>query len=480
MQTNSFGFDHRPYRQRGAALLLPMLVVLIASSSVLLANLGRDELKFRQRTDTQQSLAEARNALINYALLNSDLNSGRSISLPCPDIDDGGGFAEGVAHTTACGVSGETVIGRLPWRTLDIPSLKDASAACLWYVVSGSYKDADASTAAMINWDSNGQLQLIRVTSGDIVAGSLAADRPAAIVFAAMQPVSSQTRPAVVAGSQCAPGAVATAYLDDDPATGVSNAVLIGVADVIDRVAVTDGVNEDHNDRVITVTRSDIARRLLQRPDFEPRMRSLGLAVAACLANYGANNPGGATDKRLPWPATVAMSDYRLNTAYDDAVTGFVSGRLPDIVDDSNATTGNSIARLLSDCDSVAVPQWTVDMQFAWQSWKDHFFYAVATSHSPSAATPSTCTACLTVNGSGQYAAVLMYASERLNTLGQVRDAPPTDSDTKQDVSNYLEASNLSNVPGPGTALDYASGTTSATFNDLIYCIDDQLIVTEC
>lgn len=119
-------------------------------------------------------------------------------------------------------------------------------------------------------------------------------------------------------------------------------------------------------------------------------------------------------------------------------------------------------------------------MRAAWQNWKDHFFYAVAGAFSPTATVPTNCGSCLTVNGTGQFAAVLMFANSRLPAVSQVRDAPPVDADAKRTPSNYLEGDNASNVPGTAAAVDYASGPASTIFNDLLFCIDDQLLVTEC
>ena len=267
---------------------------------------------------------------------------------------------------------------------------------------------------------------------------------------------------------------------ETDVGSGISNSVLNGVPESIDAIGTFPGFVESHNDSVVSISRSDIEQRVSRRADFQSGMRSLGLAAASCLANYAANNPGGPSDKRLPWPGSVVMPDYRPDAAYDDADIGFLSGRLPDGVADSNTTTGNSIARVLSDCDTVAVPEWTLKTRTAWQNWKDHFFYAVADSFSPAAATPSTCVNCLTVNGSGQYAGVLLFANSRLQSLGQVRNEPPIDADTKGDVSNYLEDVNAGNVPGTAASTDYMSAATSNVFNDSLFCIDDQLVVTVC
>ena len=209
-------------------------------------------------------------------------------------------------------------------------------------------------------------------------------------------------------------------------------------------------------------------------------MRSLGLAAASCFVNYAAGNSNGNDDNRLPWPAPVDLGDYRDDSSFDDADNGSYPGRLPDIVDDSNAATGNSIARALSDCDPVAVPEWSAASLARWQHWKDHFFYAVAGSFSPGASVPTNCGSCLSVNGGGQYAAVIIFSNRRLDTLGQVRDAPPLDAETKDDVVNYLEEDNAANIPGSDAAPDYTSQAATSSFNDLMFCIDKNLNVTEC
>ena len=149
---------------------------------------------------------------------------------------------------------------------------------------------------------------------------------------------------------------------------------------------------------------------------------------------------------------------------------------MPDVVDDSNTATGNPVARVLSDCDSLAVPAWTAPVRTRWQHWKDHFFLVVADAFAPTGAVPSSCGSCLTVNGSGQYAAVVLYGGAALS--GQVRDAPPIDADTVQDVTNYLEGNNVAALQGIGT--DLSSAPANASFNDLLFCVDTALNVLEC
>ena len=470
-----------PARQGGAALLLIMLLVMIAAMAVLVTRLNLNEQRAQLQREAQDALAIARQALLDYAAINPDFSSGYVARLPCPDIDNSGGLPEGVAHGDACGAAGTSVMGRLPWRTLGIAPPKDSAQACLWYVVSGSHKDATGASAAMTNADSNGQLALYGVEAGAVIAGQQAEDRAVAMIIAPMQAIGGQSRAAPGgAGSVCSSSFAAADFLDVDASSGISNRSLSGAADGIELLAMASGHNAAHNDRITLLTRSDVASVLLARNDYDSSMRALGLAVASCVADYAASNPGGSSDRRMPWPAPLSLVDYRSDAAYDDQNLGALSGRLPDTSNDSNALTGNSIAQVLSACNPARVPAWTADMLSRWQNWKDHFFYAVAESFAPGAAVPSVCSSCLTVNGAGQYAAVIIFGNARLNSLAQRRNAPPADTDTKREPGNYLEGGNAGRFPYLSGSVDLVSGPASATFNDRLFCIDSNLAVMEC
>ncbi len=472
--------NDRQSRQQGAALIIMMLLLLVSVTAILVSRLDAGKLRNRANSNTQAALAEAREALLDYATLSGDFAPGHRGRLPCPDIDGTGATLEGESHADDCGATGVTVMGRLPWRTLGLPPPKDGHSTCLWYVVSGGYKDATTTAQPLVNPDSNGQLELWGIESNTVIEGVQPADRPVAMVVAAMQPLPGQARPAAAAGQQCSSSFQASRFLDTDGGSGISNASLGGAADAVDLFAVTSGSSNAHNDRVATISRRDLERRVIDRQDFDADMRALALALGKCLADYAGNNPGGANDRRLPWPAQLALADYRPDDAYDDVAGGALSGRLVDIVDDSNASTGNAIGNVLTACNAAAVPEWTPAMATLWRNWKDHFFYAVAESFSPVAPVPSNCVSCLTVNGAGQYAAVIAFGASRLDALGQVRDAPPLDADTRDDVSNYLEATNATAFPYASGTVDFTSQPASATFNDRLVCVDASLNVAEC
>ncbi|MGI9262262.1 MAG: hypothetical protein ACR2QR_09525 [Woeseiaceae bacterium] len=469
-----------PARQSGAALLLMMLVVIVGAAAVLVTKLNRNTTQISATAKTGLALAQAREALVAYALSFPDRVPGSAVQLPCPDLDDTGTTLDGESHTANCGAPGVSVLGRLPWKTLGIAAPRDSASECLWYVVSGDHKSAGIGTAPLLNPDTNGQLTLYQADSGTLIEGSQPEDRPIALIFAAGQALSGQSRQAISqSDQQCSSDFSIAAFLDSDPGTGVSNSTLIGVPG-IDSFVRAAGESMAINDRVVSISREDLANLVYNRHDHELRMRGLAAAVAACLANYGNSNPGGANDLRLPWPAAVSMPDYRLDALYDDVAGGVLSGRLADTVDDSNGLTGNTFARVLSDCDTGAVPAWNAEMLSLWQNWKDHFFYYVSDSFNPAAAVPSTCVDCVSVNGGAQVAAVVLYSHRRLDALSQRRDAPPLDVDTRDDINNYLESVNSGNHPYVAGNVDLESRAADLSFNDILYCIDTAMGVAAC
>jgi len=463
--------------QNGAALLLVMLVILAASSAILVSRFGTAQFEALRASATADALSEARAALLAYAAAEPELVAGAPVRLPCPDLDDSGGFAPGEAHTSACGAAGESMLGRLPWRTLGLAALKDASAACLWYAVSGDFKSAGAANAELLNPDTAGNFRVFDAADGSLLAGATAASRPAAVVFAAGPALSGQRRVSAGDGG-CGSTDDAAQFLDAVAALGIDNATLSGVPDTLQDFVSGRGADAGISDRLLMIRSSELADIVNRRDDYRSRREALGLAVTACLAEWGRHNGGGTDDRRLPWPAPLTLADYRVGSGYDDTGSTDLAGRLPDRVDDSAAASGNGLSNVLSTCDSVAVPAWTPAMQTQWQQWKDHFFYVVAESHAPGASVPSTCSNCLTINGAAQYAAVVLFAGPVLST--QTRTAPPLDADSKRDVGNYLEGRNALAFPYSSGTRDLESGVSTSAFNDLLFCVDTNLAVASC
>ena len=194
---------NRKKRQRGIALIV-VLVLLGLLVGVLVVgftgDLARQNKKQQQTTD---ALAKAKEALIGRAASDSSIPG----SLPCPDlitnIPGTNVPNDGIADLFS-GTKCPSYIGRLPWRTLGLPDLRDASGERLWYALSPNFRDHPS--ASPLNSDTTGQLT---------ITGAAAASNVIAIVFA----------PGPVVGSQVRDGAnqnAVTNYLEGGNETGIA------------------------------------------------------------------------------------------------------------------------------------------------------------------------------------------------------------------------------------------------------------------
>ncbi len=469
------------HRQQGVALMIMMLILILGAAALFVRDLGGRSATTARITQSAAALAAAKQALLGAIVTADSTSPGNLGALPCPDINAGGGFAEGAAHTTACLARYRSALGRLPWRTLGIDPGRVRGAECLWYAVSGTWKHATAAPSELLNTDTNGLFRIFAGNGTTLLAGATPAERAVAVIIApgALRPGQVRTTPA--AGSeQCGGNYTAANYLDRDTVTGINNADLASAANAVDDFMVADASRDDFNDQVLWITRADIEAELARRADLQAKWSALTFAVAKCIADYGRRNAAGVADRRLPWPAPLVLAQYRSDSQYNDTPVGWLSGRVADRVNDSNAATGNPTARVLTNCSTAAVPEWTAENAALWRHWKDHLFYAVAGSFSPSAAPHSSCGTCLRVNGAGSWAAVVLFSGPRLAALSQVRDEPPTDADTRGTLANYLEGRNATNHPNAGGAADYESGVATPNFNDVLYCVDSALAVVSC
>lgn len=474
-ETVSLPGQERLHTESGAALLVMLLLLIVGGAALFIQNVTGRTAAGQHIVGHATVLATAKTALLAYAVTRYDLGQGIGL-LPCPDTGTGGGFAEGEAHSTNCGAQYASVLGRLPWKTLGLPPSRGEIGECLWYAVSGVHKDAPSARSELLNTDSAGFFEAYAQDGVTPIAGTNPADRAVAVLLAPGNALPSQTRGNLGLGVEhCAGSYNIPMYLDDNGT--IDNAVVSGTPDTIDQFINGGPMG---NDQMLVITRSELAAAISARTDLATGLQNLAAAAAACTADYGRKNPGGPTDQRLPWPAPVTLSNYRSSALYGDTATGVLSGRLPDNVNDSNGQTGNTIARVLSDCDSVAVPAWTPAVAALWQDWKDHFFYVVADDFRPDAPVPTSCVNCLTVNGGGPWSAVVMFSGSRLPALGQVRDEPPTDPDTKGVIGNYLEGRNASNHPLFAGTADFESTAAGPAFNDVLYCLDTNLGVSAC
>lgn len=411
--------------QRGGVLLLLAILLVLGTASVLLAGLKRSA---AFSSDIDMELAQAREALIGYALTVDTRDSTRLPGvLPCPDRD-GDGLSD-----SPCGAPGESVIGMLPWQTLGLPG----AGQCLWYAVSGTYKE---SAGVYPSSDTDGMFLVLDAARRTNI-GRTPGSQALAMVFAPGSPGPRQNRRASArgrtsCGSRFAADPVNQAgnFLDRfggvDNARGILRGARGGSAGsqplptrlpsvFIQGEVSTWAGKTGFNDQLlwITPTNFEDVYRLMNRRVAE--------RVSACLASYA-----GVSAQRLPWAARLkgtAPPDY-------DDDTGQRFGRIPDRLDDS-ASKGLS-------------PSWPVDPRDAryrcfawpwWGNWREQVFLAVDATHTPQGVPGPP----LKLD-SNPFSYLTLVAGRRLGA--QSRGS----NNERGTVSSYLEGDN---VPGPGAGL---------------------------
>ncbi len=130
---------------------------------------------------TTSALALAKQALIARAISDISLPG----SFPCPDIVTHLGTNvpnDGVADLFA-GINCPAYVGRLPWRTLALPDVRDSKGERLWYALSPNFRDYAS------------QVTIKDTTVGTLsVSGSRSVHNVVAIVFSAGAPLARQLR----------------------------------------------------------------------------------------------------------------------------------------------------------------------------------------------------------------------------------------------------------------------------------------------
>lgn len=507
-------------------ILLGLAVALLVSALKSNPQIERDKI-------TADALAKAKDALIGYAATYGDRNDKRVFGhLPCPDLGTG---TEG-SEAPSCSEKDISALGRLPWKSLGLPPLRDSSGECLWYAVSGSFKSN--TKPDLLNWDSDGQFQILADDGATPMAGTSSTvfdgTHPAAVIFSAGAPLSGQNRtPAASSVSECGGNYTASNYLDT--LAGISNSAISATANAITQF-ITGKTSNTFNDRLLYITANEIfAKRIEKRKDFpgvyfsdatnltptilnnftlvggyrdnidtqnqtiagistNPPVYGLLQKTAQCLVKYGKNN-STATDKRLPWAAPLNIADFA-NDNFDDSA-GLLAGRPPFVANNSAAaapanllvTSSNSwrlptIARCTIGWENVAGAGGTTSKDGWWDKWKDHLFYAVADAFKPTstAATQTyPCNSlqsggnCLWVDHGGVTGVKGPYAAV-LIYAGKKLASPAQSRDTlaqKIVAGNYLEGANATSIAaGNGNNI-----FTKTTGNDVLLCVSQDLSI---
>jgi len=178
-----------PKTSKGAALLVMLFLILATFGTIIVSQLSKANLEMQMQKKTQETLAQAKQALIAWSVLNGDVGTNtlhRPGALPCPADPATPGLQK-----SSCASATGSAIGRLPWKTLGIDELRDAYGEDLWYSVSDSFRPAPPNLPA-INSDSQGTM-LLYASNGSTLLTPVG-DELAAIVFSAGPPIAAQNR----------------------------------------------------------------------------------------------------------------------------------------------------------------------------------------------------------------------------------------------------------------------------------------------
>ncbi len=462
--------------QRGVALIVLLaLIGFVLTGALLTFARGSDDSLQRAKI-TQAALSQAKQGLIDYAAsvylgaacISPVNNCRRPGDLPCPDLNNDGDAeavppCDDVTHR----------VGRLPWKRLELPDLRDGYGERLWYAVSTNFKYntrtscTSVGDSGCLNSETHGTIT-VRDAAGNLVfdAGSPALNGVVAVIFAPGPALTRQDgvqqdrscRRGVVSDPTCTnaatrdtcsgtgvgnpPDYIQTAmcnpqnYLDsvlpspDLPIPGVQdNAMLFESVTAKGFIAGTikDPLSRDVilNDQILVITLQDIM------PIIE---RRVAMEVLSCLKRYAVAN-----SDHYPWTASV--SDYSDFT--DHPNTRF--GRVPDAFTETALTYAALSSSWPPGCTLTAGMGW-------WMNWKELVFMAVADGYGPD--TPFvTCLTCLNVNPEpGAKKVVVIISGKTLpgKTHGQTAS-----------IDNYLEPPDVG-----GSVFSHLKSTD--TFNDIV------------
>ncbi len=293
---------------RGAALIALIVAIVLAIAWLLVATLNaRVQRTALERNDNADVLAQAKAALIGWMATNAADSGGRNPGrLPCPEAP---GFIGTSNEGIAAGGCSDPAIGRLPWRTLGLPELRDASGEPLWYVVSPGWALPGGSATLTINSDTPGALTL------DGRANAAVA------LIIAPGPALEISPDAAQGAAGCAARTQRRGTTPPDPADYIECARLASAPYAFWSAAPDNNANPVQNDQVLAIMSTEIAPQL-EAAVAERAQRDLAPLVAAAALQMP-----GATSGHPVYPFATAWGDPSAS-AYNGTV-GTSWGLLP-------------------------------------------------------------------------------------------------------------------------------------------------------
>ncbi len=358
-----------PFKQRGISVLLIIFILSIGAISYLGISLNANSAKIERDRQTNNALAEAKAALIAYAMAVDTTpgacttNCPRPGDLPCPDTNDDGN-AEASCGNAAGTTQQANRLGRLPWRTLNLPELRDGNGEHLWYAVSSNFKRN--TRFSPLNTDTNGTIT-IRGFSGNVLNDATNNAGVVAVILSVGKPITRQD-----GLSQNRTGANInnpTHYLDN--ALGEDNAAFVdsGADGFISGPIQDVNGNQILNDRLVTISHDEIFAGIEKRVAADVANALMDYYCGSGNADYVTGNCINAGGNRF-FPTPAAFNDNSCsgngnlnpNCNSGAAITG---GRIP--ANPATAWSGTSILR------GVNNGNW-----FQLNAWRELIYYGVS------------------------------------------------------------------------------------------------------
>jgi len=312
--------------------MIMIVILVVGFAAALIGSLSLSALNSARQQRTTAALAQAKDALLGRAVSDDNMPG----SLPCPDTNDDGSaelFAGNVCPSN---------IGRLPWRTLELPDLRDGSGERLWYALSPAFRNNNA--AKPLNSDTKGTL-LVYGPDGTSLQ-TQANYSAVAVIFAPGSVVGTQTRNNTTQQND------KTNYLDQVTFPGPiirNNATTAGPY-------IAGTKTDTFNDQLQFITTHDLIPLVEQRVAGE---------VKHALEVYYTNSSGSSFSRYYPWADNLQVGggipDY-------DANNGETRGWLPLHSDVTSSYEWYGTG---------SPPQWFFDNQ-----WYSLIYYSVAPKYS--------------------------------------------------------------------------------------------------
>ena len=458
-------------RQRGAAMMIFMILLTMAALAYLLSSLSPGLTEARRERQTQEVLAQARDALIGYALRyrEDQIADGQYDRvygyLPLPDLGTSRNNNSPACTQEGCDAANfsgnglnKTVIGRLPWRTLGIQPLRDGNGECLWYMVSGSHQRIQRVTP--MNWDTLGQIDVVATNDTDKLKSLMATDhdRPIAIIFSAGPPVGNQNRGQIGSDvvTECGGNYTPENYLD--PSLAAALLKNDGVTPAPD-IYFSGGNSVDTSSNNLAIS--------TQGKVFKEGSNLRG----ACSQN-NSNCALIGNDAGLTLTPDTLFGTIRKNASFRTDINSMFD-RITDCLRDS--TPSGSYAKIAG-ADNDPCYGTNLPPRGYYPSYKEMLWIAGVTSQ---------------VNGNN-CAGALLFASQRNTTWefagepsGNTPKCPKTNplnpyqcritASDKSDQANYLESINLTSFPGgtlfSGPEMLERASPTQTPWQDIVRCI---------